>query len=50
MCLKIGVEKTFKDNYLRYFDPRPAGQRKGFQLIFFKKRSFVLDKIIHNLI
>lgn len=50
MCLKIGVKKTFKDNYLRYFDPRHAGQRKGLQLIFFKKHSFILDKIIHNLI
>lgn len=43
MCLQIGVEKTFKENYLRYFDPRPAGQRKGLQLIF----KFILDKIIH---
>lgn len=35
MCLKkIGVGNTFKDNYLRYFDQRPAGQRKGLKLIF----------------
>lgn len=28
MCLKIGVEKTFKDNYLRYFDPDLQGKEK----------------------
>lgn len=30
----LDESRSFKDNYLRYFDPRPAGQRKGLQLIF----------------
>lgn len=36
---KIGVGNTLQDNYLRYFDPRPAGQRKGLQLIFLKSAA-----------
>lgn len=32
----LDESRSFKDNYIRYFDPRPAGQRKGLQLIFFK--------------
>lgn len=46
----LDESRSFKDNYLRYFDPIPARQRKGLQLIFKNSTALYLTKIIYHLI